>query len=294
MTKVYIPLKHNSVFNEIQKKFEVVDKIEDCDTVLLWNDLNPIERGIISRARGLGKKTIVLQHGRKGSSKYFPPFNEKIQADKILVWGDFDRRSLIGAGQDSARLGVVGTTVLNGLPRKKPHEGINVIFCPEHWDREVDENTRVKEELRKLAQRYETIKVTTKIIESHDPLHYDNPIQTNRNDDNHLSVCKELLSTADLVVGVSESTFELLAQAMDIPVVIMEEWTPKTFGGDERYFTYRRVISPAAAKTDCKNLQETIIFHLENPDDLKKERKQVAIDEGGIGLDTLNLIAQEI
>lgn len=294
MTKVFIPSKHNSVFVELEKHLDIVPSINQCDTVLLWNDVNPFERGIIQLAKSKGKKTVVLQHGRKGTSKYYPPFNEKIQADKLLVWGDYDKRSLEGAGQDISRIRVVGAPVLHGLPHRREHDGINIVFCPEHWDTDVEENSWVKKELKKLQYKHKNIKVITKIIESHDPKKYENPIQTNRNSPDHLATCMDVLSTADLVVGVSESTFELIAQAMDIPVVIMEEWVPKTCNGDERYKTYKRVISGGAAKSTAKDLIKTIIFHLENPDTLQAERRGAAIDEGGVGLDTFELIKKEL
>lgn len=281
MTKLYIPFRHNSVLDELDYEFEVEDNIDAADVVVLWNDVNAVERGVVNLARAKGKKTVVMQHGRKGTSRYYPPFNEKIQADKLLVWGDFDRRSLVEAGQDASRIRVVGTTVLHGLPDRRPHDGINIVFCPEHWDREVEENSWVKKELRKLRYKNKKIKITTKIIEGHAPQDYDNPVQSHRDADNHLSVCHDILATADLVVGVSESTFELMAQAMDIPVVIMEEWVPKSFGGDERYLTYRRIISPAAKRATVKTLNETILSQLENPSELREERERVVLDEGG-------------
>lgn len=279
MSKVFIPFKHNSVFDNLE--LDEVKRIEDSDTVLLWNDVNALERGIINLAKALKKKTAVLQHGRKGSSRYFPPFNEKIQADKLLVWGDFDKRSLEGAGQDSARLRVVGSPVLDGLPDRREHDGINIVFCPEHWDTEVEENAQVKKELRKLKYKNRNIRILTKIIESHDPKNYDNPVQSDRNALDHLSKCHEVLSAADLVVGISESTFELMAQAMDIPVVIMEEWRPKIFGGDPRYLTYRRVISEGAKRTSLTDLNATILDQLSNPGELKEARKRVVLEEGG-------------
>lgn len=279
--KLFIPFRHNSVLDELDYEFEVVHKITEADKVILWNDVNPVERGIIKLAHSLGKEVIVMQHGRKGTSRYYPPFNEKIQADKLLVWGDHDQRSLIAAGQDQRRIRVVGTTVFDGLPEREEHIGINVVFCPEHWDKEVEENSWVKKELRKLRYKRKDIKIITKIIESHNPKDYDNPTQTNRNADNHLEVCRNVLSTADLVVGVSESTFELMAQAMGIPVVIMDEWTPKHFGNDDRYATYRRIISPASKRSSVKNLNETILDQLAHPEELREERERVVLDEGG-------------
>lgn len=284
--KLFIPSEHNSIFDGLKKKFEVVDDIADCDWVLLWNDVNPEEQAIVHYARSLGKKTAVLQHGRRGTSKYHPPFLQKVVADKLLVWGEFDRRRLIASGQDPRKIAVVGTTVLWNLPPRAERFGTNVVFCPEHWDRPVEENFKVRDELRKLKG----VKVMTKLIESHAMEDFDNPVKTNRNSSEHLMVCKNLLSTADLVVGVSESTFELLAQTMDIPVVIMDEWEPKAFGGDERYVAYERLISPAAKRTSLADLRKTVKDQLKHPDELKEERQRVAIDEGGIELDPLKEI----
>lgn len=291
MKKIYC-LDHNSILKDIKKEFEVVNNIEDADVVILWNDVNPVERGIINLAHLLGKKVIVIQHGRKGTSKYYPPFNEKIQADKLLVWGEFDRRSLLFAGQDKKKIKVVGTTIFSHLKERQKHEGINLVFCPEHWDKPIEENEKVKKELRKL----EGINIITKIIDSpsHDGIKWDNSICSNRNSNDHLSICIDTLSTTDIVVGISESTFELLAQAMDIPVVIMEDWEPKAFGGDMGYINYRRVISRAVKKANINNLLEIIRDQLKNPDELKEERKQVCIEEGGINLNSLELIKYEI
>jgi hypothetical protein len=277
--KVYVPFKHNSIFANLG--LDEVKRIEDCDVVLLWNDVNIDERAVINLARVYKKKTAVLQHGRKGSSRYFPPFNEEIKADKLLVWGDHDKRALIEAGRDPSRLGVVGSPILDGLPNRRPHEGINIVFCPEHWDTEVEENSWVKKELRKLRYKNKEVKITTKLIEGHDPKNYDNPVVSNRNSPDHLAICHSVLETADVVVGVSESTFELMAQAMDIPVVIMSEWIPKPFGGDGRYLTYRRIISPGSKQTDVKNLNKTILEQLANPGELSEERKRVVGGEGG-------------
>ena len=244
--KIFL-IDHNQVLGDIKKEFEVVNKIEDSDAVILWNDVLPLERAIINLAHSLGKKTFVIQHGRWGTSRYYPPFNEKIQANKLLVWGEFDRRALIEAGQNSKKIEVVGTTVFSHLKPRVKHKGTNVIFFPEHWDRPVAENLQVRDELRKLKG----VNILTKLIDSpsHEQKLYDNVVYSDRGNNNHLDICADILSTADLVVGISESTFGLLAAYLNIPVVIMEEWTPKAFGGDIRYSEgYRRIISPAARK----------------------------------------------
>ena len=282
-------LDHNQVLGDIKKEFEVAGKIEDCDVVFLWNDVLPTERAVINLARNLGKKTYVIQHGRWGTSRYYPPFNEKIYADKLLVWGDFDRRALVEVGQDPKKIEVVGTTVFSHLKPRVKHKGINIVFFPEHWDKPVVENLQVRDELRKIKG----VSIITKLIDSpsHDNQEWDNPIYSNRSDANHLNICAGVLAITDIVIGISESTFGLMAEALDIPVVIMDEWSPKAFGGDMRYTEgYRRIISPAAKRTSLKDLRKTIKQQLDNPDELKAERVRVIIDEGGDGLDTIFLI----
>src|SRR3990167_7258069 len=112
-------LDHNSVLQGL-----ATTDFDKAKTVILWNDVNSFERGLIQLAKSMGKKTLVYQHGRRGTSKYYPPFNEKIQADKLLVWGESDRRALLEAGQDEKKIKVVGATILSHLKTKTPHQGI--------------------------------------------------------------------------------------------------------------------------------------------------------------------------
>src|SRR3990167_10782583 len=142
MMKIWC-LDHNSILQDVKKEFQVV-KFKEADIILLWNDVNSVERGIISLAHSQGKKVIAIQHGRRGTSKYYAPIFEKIKADKLLVWGEADRNALIEAGQDPKKIEVVGTTVFKHLKPKEPHEGVNIVFCPEHWDRPVEENIKVR------------------------------------------------------------------------------------------------------------------------------------------------------
>ena len=268
---------------------EFVTKFEDTDVVVLWNETLPDAISIANLSKSLGKKVVTVQHGRRGSSKYYPPFNQEIVSDKLLVWGERDKERLIKAGRDSKKIVVTGTTLLSHIKPRKKHKGTNIVFCPEHWDTEVWENDMVAQELRKLKG----VKIVTKIIEGHNPKWYDNPVLTNRGDSDHLEILINTLSEADLLVGVSESTTELFAQAMDIPVVIMKDWVPKPFDGHPEYEEYERKISEASKAVSLKDLNSTIMQQLENPDELKEERKKVVELEGG-PKDALERIKKEI
>lgn len=286
--KIYVA-EHNGVLQDIKDEFEIVS-FEEAEKVVLWNDVQPEARAIINYARALKKPTLVVQHGRKGTSKYYPPFNEEITADRLCVWGPKDKEVLTGYGRDASKIEVCGTTIFSHLIGRKEHEGTNVVFCPEHWDRPVSENRKVKNVLRRLKN----VKITTKIIEAHDPKDFDNVVVSDRSDSSHLDVCASVLSTADVVVGVSESTFELLAQALDIPVVIMTDWEPKAFGGDMRYAEYRRVVSDGAHKTTLKDLNKTIMHALAHPQELREERRKICEEEGGIHLNAKENLVRAI
>lgn len=281
-------LDHNQVISDLTQTMNLTD-FENADVVLLWTDTMPMNRGIINLARAKGKKVFTIQHGRRGSSRYYEPFKEKLYADKHLVWGQRDKDALVEAGHRAKQIEVIGTTIFNRLKPRKRHEGINIVFSPEHWDCPVDENIQVRDELRKLPHN-----IITKIIDSpsHDGIKWDNPVKSNRGDYEHLDICADVLSTADLVVSVSESTFELLAQALDIPVVVMNEWEPKAFGGDERYVSYRRVVSEASKLADMKSLTRIVGNVLKNPEKLKNERKTVLEEEGGLSVDTLKVFKE--
>lgn len=278
--------EHNQVLSLVD--IPTTKLISEAEAMFVWNDIYPVERQLIDFVRRKwNMPTYVMQHGRRGSSRYFPPFNQEIYADKLLVWGKKDKEYLVEAGHPEDKIEVVGCPLLTKLKARVPHKGINLVFSPEHWDRPLEENIKIRDELRKLKK----VNITTKLIDS--PSHqekYDNPVKTKVSDKDHIEKCIDVLKWADIVVGVSESTFELLAQAMDIPVIVVEDWEPKAFGGDMRYLKYRRIISPASKRTTLQNLLKTIKDQLANPEELKEERAKIVLEEGGLGINTKNEI----
>lgn len=265
-----------------------------ADVFLLWNET---EMGgwdkWAEEIKKSGKRTVLFQHGRRGTSRIYPPFNEPLKSDVICAWSENDRKRLTDAGVDPKKIRVTGTTVLNHVKPRKPHEGINVVFSPEHWDIDVFENFIVNSQLAKLPKEY---KVTTKcLLGEHTHGVYQNPVWSDRRTIEHIDITAEVLSTADVVVAVSESTFELLAESLDIPVVIADIWVPKACNGDERYRTYTREYSNACTRVkDMNKLNDAIIHAVKHPEHLREERKKIVIDDGGLGLDALENIIKVI
>lgn len=291
--------KWNSLFNDVEEELKkrghevisntkypmdegMIEKYKWADVVILWNQN---EAGgwqeYIEKIKKARKKTILYQHGRRGSSRMYPPFNEKLLCDKVLVWGEADKKRHLECGTPEDKVIITGTAIFNDLKRI-PHKGKNILFVPEHWGYEVEENIMVANRLKELTG----VNVRTKILKGeHSEKFYPNPISSGRNDKNHLETTKRVLGESDLLVSISESTLELMAEILDIPVVIADIWIPKDCAGDERYLTYKREYSDGCFREkDIFNLGKTIKWFLKHPKHLREERKQASIDDGGINI----------
>lgn len=261
------------------------EMLKKADVIVLWNE-TPMG-GWDKVAKDLsasGKRTVLMQHGRRGTSRIYPPFNEPLKSDVICAWSENDRKRLENAGVDPKKIRVTGTTIFSHLKPRVPHEGINVVFSPEHWDIDVAENFIVHSQLEKLKG----VNITTKcLIDEHTVGIYRNPVWSDRRTAQHLEICADVLKTADVVVAVSESTFELCAEILDIPVVIADIWTPKACGGDERYREYTREYSNACTRVkDMSKLNEAIMFAVKHPEHLREERAKIGVLDGGLDIES--------
>ncbi len=253
-----------------------------AEVIVVWNETAlGLWRDWIIEARKKGKRVVLVQHGRRGTSRIFPPFNEQLVSDIVCAWGENDRKRLESCGVPSDRIKVTGTPIFQHLKPRTPHKEINIVFSPEHWDIDVAENFIIQSTLRKLKG----VKVTTKCLTGeHTVGMYENPVWSDRKTPGHLEICADVLKTADLVVAVSESTFELCAEILNIPVVIADIWTPKACDGDERYREYHREYSNACTKVSLRDLNETIMKELKNPNRLAKERTEIGVMDGGLNI----------
>lgn len=261
--------------------FERVERPIDADKIVIWNDVMSDQIMLIEYAKKKGIPTIVLQHGSKGTSRYYFPFNQPVLADKICVWGQAMKDRLLETGTPEKKIEITGTPLIKHLKPRIEHKEINVVFSPEHWSEEVKENVDTAKELLKLKG----VNIFTKIVQEHNLDNYQNPIISDRHSKEHIGIVADLLSKTDLVVGIMEGTFELFAQCLDIPVVIMTDWKPKVISGDDRYLKYDKRLTNAVKQTSLKNLNKTIWQQIKNPNQLKEERKKAVIDEGGINIE---------
>lgn len=268
------------------------DDWKKADVIVVWQETElGGAKDWVRMVQKAGKRVVLLQHGRRGTSRIFPPFNEELVSDQLCVWGVNDLVRMTDCGVLREKIHITGTPVLRKVKPRIPHKEINVVFSPEHWDMEVAENFAVRDALRKFVNKrwfwQPKVNIITKILEGeHSPYNYDNPVSSNRQHWGHLDVCIETLQKADAVVAVSESTFELLAEIMGIPVIIADIWVPKACAGDERYKDYQREYSTACERVqDLDKLGEVIMKHVDNPELLAGERSSIGVADGGMDIE---------
>ena len=282
----------NNILEDVIKELmhrghEMINHKDDwkkADVIVMWHETEiGGTKDWVREMQKAGKRVVLLQHGRRGTSRIFPPFNEELISDDLCAWGEADRERMISCGVPPEKIHVTGTPVLRHTKERLPHDGINVVFSPEHWGQEVPENLIVASTLRKMKG----VNIITKILEGeHNPNEYPNPVSSNRSEWGHLQVCIETLQKADAVVAISESTFELLAQIMDIPVIVADIWIPKSMNGDDRYKTYKREYSDACERVqDMKKLEKVIKKHVDKPELLRAERAKIGIADGGMDIE---------
>ena len=260
------------------------DDKDNPDVVVLWCEIE--EKGWrekVVETQKRGKKVILYQQGIWGMDNIKPPFNEKLISDVICVWGEGDKKRYIKYGVLEEKIRVTGCPIIPRLIPRIKHEGRNVVFALEHWDwGDVVENNIVAAELRKLKG----VKVITKgLHKENDTDIFDNPVISDRFSSNHLETVAEVLSIADIVVAISESTFAFLAEYLDIPVIIADIWMPKPRANDDRYIQFKGEFSNAVTKVKLEDLNKTIMYQLKHPEILREERQQAVIINGGTNLD---------
>lgn len=282
--KVYIA-DHNGVLADVAKNFELTDDINEAKAVVLWQDVIGWCKSVAQLAKAKKKPVIVMQHGLNAVIDYGSPRNYPLLADKLLVWSPSDIRLLNGFGIPTQKFQLTGTTIFSHLkpkqPRKERKHAINILFRPAHWDVEIEENYLVYDKLREIVRKIGA----NLIVKTHERCQsdkYENQIFSNRDEKYHLDVCADVLSKTDLEVAIAgDGTFELMAYAMDIPVITPLVWRERPFlDGATREMKYLE------ANQTCHfdDLEKEIIETLERPNKKQLERKQTALDYGGYGL----------
>jgi hypothetical protein len=237
----------------------------------MWQDVIGELEDIASQAKAQGKRVIVAEHGLLSINDYIPPLNRPLVADIFMAWGNWTKDWLVTkAGIDATRIVVTGTLLSKEKVNRKPNHGPRVLFAPRHWNGELQENLDVATELKEC--KYD---VFSKLLEGENsPANYPHPLSTNRQNLNHIETCFDVLSWADVVVGIGEGTFGALAHLMDIPYISVSNWRTKDLLG--KTYTekeFKSQISKACFQVPLEILNEQIDMLIKHPEMGERNRK---------------------
>lgn len=199
--KIYIE-DHNQVLADIRDSFEVVDNWMEAEAAVVWQDVRGEMIGLVTDANLMGIPTLVMQHGLRASREYSKESGKELLAQRIMVWGPRDKERVVSSGLvEPERVVITGTTITDHLKPRERHEGINILFVPLHWDKELEENY----EVAKILNKVNGINLTTKVIDGQETKYYRNVITSHRDKQDHLDVIAEILKNTDVVVSLNES-----------------------------------------------------------------------------------------
>lgn len=238
-----------------------------------------------------------------------------MQATKFCCWGPKDYARLERAGY-ADRAVITGSPLVDLITPRLNHEGSNIVYCPVITMHEEPENVagywelkriELKKAVEVLKKHNEALKdgwhaynidpnsateqtipyhninkdwrLIAKLTDMHDKkLYFGDVVQTLPSNRTHLSDTMKLLSVTDCVVGIEEGTFQLLAMAIGIPVVMVDGFKYKIYG-DVDYSSVEMIKTDAVRRVDSSELEKAIDEELNNPDALKAERDRVVREE---------------
>ncbi|MFH1710664.1 MAG: hypothetical protein ABH860_06365 [bacterium] len=273
-------MNRNGVMDHIHTYF-ITTTLKRAQAAVLFQDVvgNGLKYALAAKERGT--PIVVVQHGAWAVGDYLPPFNHPLYADKICVWGTRDYKKLINGGVPEKNVALTGCPLFHKIkPERIKHKGLNIVFAPSHYDKEIAENIKIMDELM-------TIKGTNiyaKLLSVHKKQYYGNKtVTSNSFDKDHIKKCFNLLRKTDLVVSNEAGTFQLLAMYFNIPVIyidnVKEMPTKDTLLKKEKIYLHGTFNID-----DVEKLPEAIEINLKRPDLLEKERKEELLAGAGIGL----------
>lgn len=305
----------NNILLDVKSRVELASDVRDADVLILWQDVRGGLKTLCDINRDyMRKPVVVVQHGRGATRDYLEPNNFKLTADRICVWGEAEADRMAKAGY-ADRVVVTGSPLVKYVRENPlvPHEETIVVFAPVITSHEEPDNLEVFYELKKIeyefAQEalrskkdllkkgwhawfldervatenqvpYDLLRrnflLVSKLTDIHDQkLYHGVTVKTSPINISHLEESIKLLRNADLVIGMEEGTFQLMATAYGIPTIIVDGFKYGSYGGVDNYDRMEVIRSKATAFCDLASLKSTICYELLNRQSRQEAREEV-------------------
>lgn len=276
-------LNFNGILDPLYNVFEqaeltdITDEKNRPDFLITWTDYPQREKMLCLAALQQGVPTFMVQHGRRAMRDYWTHRGEPTSV-ATFVWGEKDKEDAIEGKWHPLRVFRVGAPWFAYRPERKEEKGLIVYDVP-HWNVDTIEAKKTWTAIKKIPG----IRPIAKLISPSEQKrnnYIGEQCLTYRAEPGHIEATYDLISRASAVVCMMESTLELFAHSLGVPVIHVKGFKHKELPG-----TWQGVedTMPGKGSYACERdeLPQAIKTVMENPTILATEAKERLMEDAG-------------
>lgn len=283
MPKKAVLINFNDIITPLYQTFEqadlmdIVDEKKKPDCLITWTDYPPDYKMIALSAMQNGVPVFTVQHGRRAMRDYW---THSAQSSSLayFVWGSKDKEDAIEAKFHPHRVFRVGAPWFAYRPKRQEEKGL-VIYDAPHWNVDTMESKRVWAKLKRIDGIRPVVKMITPSNQNQNN-YIGEQCMTYRNEPGHIEATYDLIKRASAVVCMMESTLELMAHSLGVPVIHVRGFKHKQLGG-----TWQGVedTQPGKGSISCdyNGLEEAIELAMTDPKVKAEEAHERLLEDAG-------------
>lgn len=278
-----IILNFNGILDPLYDTFEqaeltdIVDPKKKPDALISWTDYPYDYKMINLAALQHGVPTFMVQHGRRAMRDYWTHIGEP-SSIACFVWGHKDKEDAIKGGWHPLRVFRVGAPWFAYRPERKEEKGLVVYDVP-HWNVDTIEAKKTWTALKKIKGIRPIAKLITPSSQKRNNFLGEQCL-TMRDQPGHIEATYDLISRASAVVCMMESTLELFAHSLGVPVIHVRGFKHKELAG-----TWQGVedTMPGKGSYGCElvELPKVLKLVMDDPTMLAKEARERLLEDAG-------------
>lgn len=281
--KSAVIINFNDILTPLYRTFkqaeltDITDPKKKPDCLITWTDYPQDSKMICLAALQQGVPTFMVQHGRRAMRDYWTHRGEPTSL-AAFVWGEKDREDALTGHWHKDRVFRVGAPWFPYRPKPQEEKGL-VIYDVPHWSIDTIEAIKTWAALKKVKG----IRPIAKMIAPSEQKQHNYTGEqciTYRNEPGHVEATFDLLKRASCVVTMMESTLELMAMSIGVPVVHVEGFKHKELAG-----TWQGVEDtlPQKGSIACKRdeMGEAIARAMKRPKWLLEEAQERLVEDAG-------------
>lgn len=271
----------NGILDPLYSTFEQAElsiesgKKPDC--MITWTDY-PQDAKMMSLAMlQHGVPVFMVQHGRRAMRDYWTNLGQPTSL-ACFVWGEKDKEDALIGKWAPEQVFRVGAPWFFYRPQRQEERGLVVYDVP-HWNIDTVEAKKTWTALKSIPG----IRAVAKMIapsEQKQNNYLGEQCLTYRNEPGHIEATYDLLKRASAVVCMMESTLELMAISLGVPVIHVEGFKHKELAG-----TWQGVEDTMPGKgsfsCDLGGLAKTLTLAFKSPELMASDARERLLEDAG-------------